>query len=213
MPWCRCAHFVGVRSRRTGNCSSPFGIARKYSDTSSRREKAGRPEWTGSCVGMSSARPAEPNRPTNMQFEIRTAIEVDLDELREILSAAGLSTLEILDPGTFYWVASSGGRLVGTCGLELDGKSGLVRSVAVSDEDRRKGIGEALLVRCIDFAKSHGLERLYLFSKDTGEYFLRLGWRAVSVASAADALRAAPQVRRYERVGWYADERAFVRPV
>jgi len=30
---------------------------------------------------------------------------------------------------------------------------------------------------------------------------------------SAAALRAASQVRRYESSGWYADERAFVRPV
>jgi len=34
-----------------------------------------------------------------------------------------------------------------------------------------------------------------------------------AVASAAAALRAVPQVRHDERVGWHADERAFLRPI
>ena len=31
----------------------------------------------------------------------------------------------------------------------------------------------------------------------------------VPVSEAADALRQAPQVKRYDRVGWYFNERAY----
>lgn len=48
-------------------------------------------------------------------------------------------------------------------------------------------------------------------SKDTGGYFERLGWREVPVAELAARLSQAPQVRRYDEVGWYPNERAFVR--
>ncbi len=52
---------------------------------------------------------------------------------------------------------------------------------------------------------------MYLFSKDTGGYFERLGWREVPVAEVAVRLPQAPQVRRYEEIGWYPDEHASVR--
>jgi len=146
-----------------------------------------------------------------MEFEIRAAKEVDSGRMHEVLTAAGLSTLEVLDPGSYFWVACRESRVVGTCGLEVDQDNGLVRSVAVSPDQRGHGIGRALVEHCLAFAKSQGLERLYLFSKDTGSYFLGLGWSEVPVAEAAAALQKAPQVRRYERVGWYPDERAFVR--
>jgi len=55
------------------------------------------------------------------------------------------------------------------------------------------------------------LEDVYLFSKDTGGYFERLGSCEVPVAEVAARLPRAPQVRRYEEIGWYPDERAFVR--
>jgi amino-acid N-acetyltransferase len=148
-----------------------------------------------------------------MDFEIRIATEADLDSVREVLTAVGLSTLEVLDSGSYYWVACQGSILVGTCGLEVEGTNGLVRSVAVAANQRTCGIGRALVERCVAFARSQGIDQLYLFSKDTGSYFLKLGWMEVSVKSAAAVLKTTPQVRRYERLGWYADERAFVQPL
>ena len=148
-----------------------------------------------------------------MNIEIRIAVSADLAGMREVLCAAGLSTQEILDAGSFYWVACQGSSIIGTCGLELDGANGLVRSVAVRESHRGCGIGRALMEQSIAFARSQGLQRLYLFSKDTGTYFLGLGWSEACVETAASVLQMAPQVKRYERVGWYPDESAFVRPL
>jgi N-acetylglutamate synthase-like GNAT family acetyltransferase len=172
-------------------------------------EKAAVPPFDG----PGQKRKSESAETRAMDFEIRTAKNADLGGMHEVLAASGLSTLEILDPGSVYWVACQGSIFVGTCGLEVDQRNGLVRSVAVAENHRGRGIGRALLERCIAFAKSRELERLYLFSKDTGAYFLELGWIETSVKAAAAALQKAPQVKRYERVGWYPNERAFVRPL
>jgi N-acetylglutamate synthase-like GNAT family acetyltransferase len=77
------------------------------------------------------------------EFEIRIATKADPDMMRAVLDAAGLSTQEILDPDSFYWVAKLGRNLVGTCGLEVDGRCGLARSVAVAEGSRGKRQGEA----------------------------------------------------------------------
>jgi hypothetical protein len=58
-----------------------------------------------------------------------------------------------------------------------------------------------------------GIRDVYLFSKDTGAYFERLGWREVAVEEVAMRAANAPQVRRYNEIGWYPDERAFARRV
>jgi N-acetylglutamate synthase-like GNAT family acetyltransferase len=57
------------------------------------------------------------------------------------------------------------------------------------------------------------LPEVYLLSQDTGGYFERLGWREAAVAELAARLPRAPQVRRYDEIGWYPNERAFVRRV
>ena len=53
------------------------------------------------------------------------------------------------------------------------------------------------------------MERLLLFSKGTAGFFEKLGFVETLVTEAANALRSAPQVQRYDQIGWRPDERAF----
>jgi N-acetylglutamate synthase-like GNAT family acetyltransferase len=128
-----------------------------------------------------------------------------------VLEACGLSSFGILAPRTVYWVCRTASELVGTCGIELGDGCALLRSVCVIEKQRGKGLAERLVSRALLEASRLDLRDVYLFSKDTGEYFQRLGWREVPVAEVAARLPDAPQVRRYEEIGWYPDERAFVR--
>ena len=146
-----------------------------------------------------------------MNVDIRRATPADREGMHQVLTAAGLSTLEVPDPCSYFWVACQGSVIVGTCGLEIDHRAGLVRSVAVDQALRAGGVGRSLLDACTQFARAQGLEQLYLFSKDTGSYFLQHGWEEVPVRTAAEALQAAAQVKRYETHGWYPNERAFSR--
>jgi N-acetylglutamate synthase-like GNAT family acetyltransferase len=78
---------------------------------------------------------------------------------------------------------------------------------------RGKGIAERLIDCALQEAIRLDLPDVYLLSKDTGGYFERLGWREAAVAELAARLPRAPQVRRYDEIGWYPNERAFVRRV
>jgi N-acetylglutamate synthase-like GNAT family acetyltransferase len=144
-------------------------------------------------------------------IEIEPATLADAPSIRELLTDCDLSTLEVLEPGTLYFVARLGEKLVGVCGLEFDGESALLRSVAVDNGTRGRGIARALIDGAIRELHRRSVPVLFLFSKDTGAYFENLGWVEVPVGEAADALRQAPQVKRYDRVGWYFNERAFRR--
>ena len=142
-------------------------------------------------------------------IEIAPATLADALSIHELLTACDLSPLEVLAPGTMYFVARMGEKLVGVCGLEFDGESALLRSVAVDNSTRGRGIARALIDGAIQELHRRSVRVLFLFSKDTGAYFENLGWVEVPVGEAADALQQAPQVKRYDRVGWYVDERAF----
>jgi len=142
-------------------------------------------------------------------IEIAPATLADAPSIHELLTDCDLSTLEVLAPGTMYFVARMGEKLVGVCGLEFDGESALLRSVAVDNSARGRGIARDLIDGAIQELHRRSVRVLFLFSKDTGAYFENLGWVEVPVGEAADALRQAPQVKRYDRVGWYVDERAF----
>ena len=128
-----------------------------------------------------------------------------------VLAACGLSSFGILSSGTIYWVCRAETGLVGTCGMEVGHRCGLLRSVGVIESHRGKGIADRLIKSALLEAVVLGLEHIYLLSKDTGGYFERMGWREVPVAQLAARLPDVPQVRRYEEIGWYPNERAFVR--
>jgi N-acetylglutamate synthase-like GNAT family acetyltransferase len=142
-------------------------------------------------------------------IEIEPATLVDKQSIHALLTDCDLSTLEVLEPGTMYFVARLGEKVIGVCGVEFDGESALLRSVAVDNGTRGQGIARALIGGAIQALHRRGVRALFLFSKDTGAYFENLGWVEVPVSEAADALRQAPQVKRYDRMGWYVNERAF----
>lgn len=147
-------------------------------------------------------------------MQVQQATYDDRGDMVTVLEACGLSSAGILAPGTLYWVcrAESGeGGLLGICGIELGDGCALLRSVCVIESQRGKNIAERLIRHALLEATRLDLKDVYLFSKDTGGYFERLGWREVPVAEVAARLPAAPQVRRYQEIGWYSDERAFVR--
>jgi len=146
-----------------------------------------------------------------MDLRIERATHDDRDAMAKMLDACGLSSFGILAPGTLYWVCRAESGLVGICGMEVGDRCALLRSVCVLESQRGKSIAERLVGYALLEATRLDLEDVYLFSKDTGGYFERLGWREVPVAEVAARLPRAPQVRRYEEIGWYPDERAFVR--
>jgi N-acetylglutamate synthase-like GNAT family acetyltransferase len=142
-------------------------------------------------------------------IKIEPATLADAQSIHELLTDCDLSILEVLEPGTVYLIARLGEKVVGVCGLEFDGRSALLRSVAVDNGARGRGIAKALIDDALLELHRRGIRVLFLFSKDTGAYFENLGWVEVPVIEAADALRQAPQVKRYDRTGWYFNERAF----
>lgn len=146
-----------------------------------------------------------------MDWRVERARSDDRDAMAAVLGACGLSSAGILAPGTLYWVCRAEEGLIGTCGIEPGERCALLRSVCVMEHHRGKRIADQLIHSALQQAIRLDLQRVYLLSKDTGGYFERLGWREVPVAELAARLPQAPQVRRYDEVGWYPNERAFVR--
>jgi len=142
-------------------------------------------------------------------IKVEAATLTDAPSIYGLLTACDLSISEVLEPGTVYLVVRQGEKVIGVCGLEFDGDCALLRSVAVDGNARGLGIARALIDDALRELHRRSIRMLFLFSKDTGAYFEKLGWVEVPVSEAADALRQAPQVKRYDRTGWYSNERAF----
>jgi amino-acid N-acetyltransferase len=70
-----------------------------------------------------------------------------------------------------FFAAISKDELVGVIGLEIYGRYGLLRSLAIKSGNRNQGIAGQLVAQIETFAKSKGLEAIYLLTETADKYF------------------------------------------
>jgi amino-acid N-acetyltransferase len=72
------------------------------------------------------------------------------------------------------------GRLVGCCALHPTWEDlGEIRSLVVSEEARKQGIGRSLVNRCLEEARELGMERIFVLTFNT-PFFERLRFEPIS---------------------------------
>ena len=103
------------------------------------------------------------------QADSRTAIE------RYLARNPGLSFVATQP------LAQGGGRIIGSVMAGHDGKRGYLQHLAVAQIYRRKGIGAALIDRCLAALKAEGILKTHLFVLDDNEfaqaYWRNRGWK------------------------------------
>ena len=78
-------------------------------------------------------------------------------------------------PGSHFWVADVGGRIVGMIGVQqLDAGVGEIRRLRVAPDSRRRGIGSKLLERALEFCRDQELLKVTLDTYVEREPALRL---------------------------------------
>ncbi|BDP42745.1 GNAT family N-acetyltransferase [Deinococcus aetherius] len=153
---------------------------------------------------------------TDTHIKLRQAEgETDLDTLRDLILAVGLSSergaiTATLD-GSTYWIAELDGVPAGCIGLEHGKGASLIRSATVLPHARRQGLGRALATSALTQATLRGDQAVYLFSSDAGPFWEQFGFTQVPPETVAAALPDTPQVRSGECRGWLKDEVGWVR--
>lgn len=129
---------------------------------------------------------------------VRPAAAADLADALALLAAAGLPAdgVEAHFPARFV-VARDGaaGALVALAGVEVYGEAGLLRSVAVSERARGKGLGQAVAAAAVEAARREGVRELYLLTTTAEGFFPRLGFRPVERGALPAALDASAELR------------------
>ena len=125
------------------------------------------------------------------QTTLRAAKAGDLAPVQALLREAKLHLegLEEQFPQS-YVVAESAGALVGAMGVEVYGKSGLLRSAVVAAKLRGAGLGRQLTENRVAWAKARRLEALYLLTATAEPFFARLGFAKTPRASAPAEVQA-----------------------
>lgn len=121
---------------------------------------------------------------------LRTARAEDLAEVVALLRAAGLPIEGVADGLSRFVVAESSNRIVGVAGLERYGTDGLLRSAAVRQEWRGRGLGGALTAEVLRRATAEGVSDVYLLTETAADFFPRHGFRPIPREEVSSAVRA-----------------------
>ncbi|NLY50883.1 MAG: GNAT family N-acetyltransferase [Firmicutes bacterium] len=103
----------------------------------------------------------------------------DLEQVKGLLREVGLPSTGIEEHYTNFLKLTMGGRLIAVAGLEVHGKVGLLRSVAVAPDYQKSGLGQGLIRAVINKARSMGITDLYLLTEKAAGFFPRFGFRCI----------------------------------
>jgi ribosomal protein S18 acetylase RimI-like enzyme len=127
-----------------------------------------------------------------MEVVITPATEKDVAEMRQLWQATegmvmrdadgpeALARYFARNPGMSF-CARLAGQLVGVALCGHDGRRGYLNHVAVASEVRLRGIGKALVERCLAALAADGIDKCHLFVHGVNErgkeFWRRLGWQ------------------------------------
>lgn len=127
---------------------------------------------------------------------IRKATAADRDAILSLLQDASLPTQDLKDTDAVqFWVAADHDRVVGVVGLERYAETGLLRSLVVAREARKRGIGLALVQAIENEAADEGLRQLVLLTQTAQPFFERIGYSVIARDAAPDEVRQSAEFR------------------
>lgn len=108
--------------------------------------------------------------------------------IKELLKNNDLPYEDIITSKVRFITKEENGVLVGCVGVEKYDEEGLLRSFAVKDEYKNKGIGKRLLNQLIGQSKNDGLKRLHLLTTTADGYFEKNGFKRSDRAVAPNEI-------------------------
>jgi amino-acid N-acetyltransferase len=117
---------------------------------------------------------------TTASASIRPASTSDLAQIEQLLVASNLPTVGVADALCGFLVAEHEGAIVGVVGVEECREYGLLRSTAVADGWRSRGLGRQLVERAIAEAEARGVNALYLLTTTAERYFPSFGFTTIT---------------------------------
>ena len=107
------------------------------------------------------------------------------EQVRGLLAACGLENEDITPQKLGHFlVARRGEEILGAVGLEISGDDALLRSLAVAEDFRRRGVGRALVEAVERHALSMEVKRIYLLTLTAETFFAHQGYLPAERAGA-----------------------------
>ncbi len=128
-------------------------------------------------------------------FQVRGAREEDFPAVSRLLERAKLPLAGVSEHWDHFLVAESSGQLLGAVGLEIHGRSGLLRSLVVDENFRGKGVGRALVASLNPLIRGSGLDGLFLLTTTAADFFAGLGFARIAREQLPASLNASEELR------------------
>jgi N-acetylglutamate synthase-like GNAT family acetyltransferase len=131
----------------------------------------------------------------DLTLDVTQATENDLPTINNILASEGLPTSDIVLDIIHIYMFHEGDQLVGLTGLETFKSYALLRSVAVTNEFKNKGLGKEIVYQTIMKAKKMGMEDLYLLTTSARGFFERFGFKVINREDAPSHIKSTKEFR------------------
>ena len=112
-------------------------------------------------------------------IEIEPASAADVESIKALLVANDLPLAGVDEHWKTFIVARDGDAIVACGGAEAYQVVALIRSVAVAESHRSRGVGRRIVRQLLDRLASRGLREFYLLTTTAEEYFKRRGFKPV----------------------------------
>jgi amino-acid N-acetyltransferase len=118
-----------------------------------------------------------------------------LPAIEALLLRNGLPIDEVGAALSNFLVAEHENRVVGVAGVEERDPYGLLRSVAIDESFRGRGLGRELVDRVIAAAETRRLKSLYLLTTTAERYFLTFGFTVTTRNTVPESIQ---QTREFQ---------------
>jgi len=110
---------------------------------------------------------------------LRDARPNDLALIQTLLESLGLPKEGVMEHLEHFMVLMQSDRLIGTIGLEVYGKSALLRSLGVAEGFQSMGLGRRLCEAILEKAKSMNISEIYLLTETAEGFFRKYGFERI----------------------------------
>ena len=123
-------------------------------------------------------------------MEIYVAKSEDFEEIRSLLKLAKLPYEDVENGMGHFVLVRNQGELIGCIGLQICGEDALLRSLAVNEKERNRGLGKALVNEILEYALRLKLCNIYLLTTTAKDFFVKHGFVETDRKYAPDVIRA-----------------------
>lgn len=104
-----------------------------------------------------------------------------MDEILSLLKNSKLPYQDItLNNNLFISYHDEHGKMIGSGGLEFYSNYGLLRSIAVDENQRGKAIGKEIVKDLLERAKNNSVKEIYLLTETAHDFFLKRGFQDIA---------------------------------